>query len=274
MKGSARCLQLEKSLSPNKINIAPCLQGCGACPEKSAITFVGYQNKASLGGSLFDFVTPTFEKVDGTTLMLDDFKLDYEELDQTTQYLVEFTAGAASGQQYYYLSAAVVDDWGEDPSLVGWYLDENCTDPAVNVPLPYGHGFAISAEAATTKIVFSGAVKPIEAPVSIAGGSTFVFTGNCIPADMELKDMKLVYEGLDQTIQYLVEFTRGAASGQQYYYLDEKICDDWGESYDLVGWYTDENCVNPIEKVEMPAGYGFAVNAENACQLVIPSPVK
>ena len=206
--------------------------------------------------------------------MLDDFKLDYEGNDQSVQYLVEFTRGAASGQKYYYLDEKVCKSWGIGVENVGWYTDADCEFPAGVVPFAYGRGFAISAEKATTKIVFSGSVKPIEAPVSIEGGSLFTFTGNCIPDDMELKDMQLVYTGIDQSVQYLVEFTRGAASGQKYYYLDEKVCKSWGIGVENVGWYTDADCENPIEKVDMPAGYGFAVNAENACQLVIPSPVK
>ena len=206
--------------------------------------------------------------------MLDDFKLDYVGTDQSIQRLVMFSTGAASGQEYYYLDEKVCKSWGIGEENVGWYTDADCENPAGEVPLPYGSGFAISAANATTKIVFSGSVKAIEAPVDISGGSLFIFTGNCIPVDMELKDMQLVYAGLDQSIQRLVMFSRGAASGQEYYYLDEKVCKSWSIGVENVGWYTDPDCENPIEKVDMPAGYGFAANAQNACQLVIPSPVK
>ena len=96
------------------------------------------------GGSVFNFVAPTFNRVDGKGAKLADFKLVYEEDNVANQCVWTLTQGGATKQCYYYVSETAAEIW-EDPSLVGWYLDENAEKPAGDVDIPAGFGFAIVA---------------------------------------------------------------------------------------------------------------------------------
>ena len=247
---------------------------------------VGYQNKGLSGNDAFDFVVPTFKAVDGHAMTLKDIKLQYSELDPTIQYLWTLSSGGATKAKFYYLNEATAEDWGyepdEIPDVIGWYSDGSCTIPANDEPIPYGQGFAIVASAIAgddVKVVFSGAVQSKEANVDIKGDDTFIFTGNCIPADYKLGDLALIYTELDPTVQYLWTLSTGGATKAKYYYLNEATAEDWGyepdEIPDVIGWYSDGSCTIPANDEPMPAGQGVAiVSSMEDIQLWVPSPLK
>lgn len=236
---------------------------------------VGYQDKELEGNAHFNFVVPTFEKVDGTTLHLSDIKLSYVNPDQTSQNIWTLTLGGATKQAYYYVTEAVANDWGEDPKeVVGWYTDSDCLIPADDIEIPYGQGFAIVSGAATTKAVFAGSVHQGEGAIDIAGGAVFNFTGNCLPAGCTLNDLALVYEVADQTSQNIWTLTMGGATKQAYYYVNEAVAKDWGEDpADVVGWYTDSDCLIPADNFELPAGQGVAIVSARPIQLLVPAAI-
>lgn len=236
---------------------------------------VGYQDKEVTGNSYFNFVVPTFEKVDGTTLKLADLSLKYVNPDQSSQNIWTLDLGGATKQTYYYVNEAVAEDWGEDPAdVVGWYKDSNCTEPAGDVELPYGQGFALVSVADTTKVVFSGAVYPGEVAVDIKGGNIFNFTGNCLPVGCKLNDLALIYEVADQSSQNIWTLDIGGATQKAYYYVNEAVAEDWGEDpADVVGWYKDSNCTEPAGDVDLPAGQGVAIVSVRPIQLLVPAAI-
>ena len=236
---------------------------------------VGYQNKAAAGGSIFNFVAPTFDKVDGSAMKLTDLKLEYDGDDQSVQNIWTLDKGGATKQNYYYINEHIANDiWG-DPSAVGWWKDADATEPIGDVDIPYGSGFAV-VSFNPINVVFSGAVQKEEATVDVEGGSIFVFTGNCIPVDYSLNDLALIYEGDDQSIQNVWTLDKGGATLQNYYYVNEHIAVDvWGDET-AIGWWKDADATEPIEgdDIVMPAGRGFAIVSLNPIQLWVPSPLK
>ena len=242
---------------------------CYGSVESSNV--VGYQNKEVEGGNLFNFIAPTFQRVDGKTVKLADFKLVYEEDNVANQCVWTLDQGGATKQDYYYVSATAAEIW-EDPSLEGWYLDSNAEIPAGDVDIPYGTGFAMVAGDGV-KIVFNGAVQQKEAAIDIAGGNVFNFTGNCIPVDYKLNDLSLVYEEDNVANQCVWSLDLGGATKQDYYYVSPTAAEIW-EDPSLVGWYLDSNAEIPAEDVDLPAGAGFAIVCGDAIQLIVPSPLK
>ena len=231
------------------------------------------------GGGLFNFVVPTFDKVDGTVMQLTDLKLEYEGDDQAGQNVWTLDLGGATKDEYYYINEHIaIDLWG-DPTAVGWWKDGDASIPIEEpVYLAYGQGFAVVA-GNPVKVTFSGAVQKEEATVDISGGGIFNFTGNCIPVDYTLHDLALIYDGDDQAGQNVWTLDVGGATKQEYYYINEHIAIDiWGDPT-AVGWWKDGDASIPItdedlEDITMPAGKGFAIVAGDPIQLWVPSPLK
>ena len=245
---------------------------------------VGYQNKEVEGDSNFNFVVPTFNMVDSKqTMKLKDIKVQYKELDPTLQYIWTLDLGGATKKHYFYVTEEVAADWGYKPEeygeVVGWWGDSDCAeDPANEVEIPYGQGFAFVAKDSSTKLVFSGAVQPKEATVDIVGDSIFNFSGNCIPANYVLGDLALIFNGVDPTLQYIWTLDIGGMTKKHYFYVNEAVAADWGykpEEYgEVVGWWGDSDCAeDPANDIPMNAGQGVAVISKEASQLWIPSPL-
>ena len=196
-----------------------------------------------------------------------DIKLDYVGDEGGAQRVWTLTKGGATDHDYYYVNEECADLEEVD---VGWYSDKNFKTKADDVDLPYGQGVALVAAKATTKVVFAGQVEGENKFLDITGGSIFNFTGNCMPIDRVLGDFALIYKGDEGGAQRIWTLTKGGATEQDYYYVNEECADL--EEVD-VGWYDSKNFKNKANDVEIKAGDGFAVVAGKAIQLMVPSPL-
>lgn len=233
--------------------------GLSAFAAIESSNVVGYQGKALKGNNYFTFVVPTFNVVDtNATMKLKDIKLAYDGDGASDQNIWTLTLGGATKKAYYYVNEEAA---ATEEVAVGWYEDTGFSIPADEVEIPYGQGFALVAPSADTKVVFSGAVHKGDAPVGVAGGGVFTFTGNCLPKDCTLADIALVYDGDGASDQNIWTLTNGGATKKAYYYVNEDAADT--EEVE-VGWYEDTGFSIPANDVELAAGDGIAVVAGSA----------
>ena len=147
---------------------------------------VGYQTIDGVQG--FNFTAPTFDAV-ANAIDIQDIKLVFAEGDsaQGVDNLQILDAGGATVETYNWMPK----DWMYPvPQNDGW-MDGNTGGLAVKT-INKGQGFIVDLASATTKIMYSGQVTTTNTEIAdtVQG---FNWTGNNIPRNIDIQDIKLVF---------------------------------------------------------------------------------
>jgi len=210
---------------------------------------VGYQ-EVPVEASGFTLITPTFDKVDGSSITLKDIgaKNSYESVQ-----LLNTDAGTDA--EYFFVSK---EDSGLEAD--GWFLDDLET-PADDVAIPEGKSILFSS-LGTESITFAGQVATTGKPVTTEE-SGFTMIGNNTPVDVALKN--LVCTGINSydSIQFMDE---NLSTAQEYFFVAKE---DSGLEAD--GWFCDD-LETPADDIVIPAGSGVLFSATaGAVTVTVPA---
>lgn len=214
-------------------------------------TIVGYQNKKTQNVG-YNMVTPTFAKIGGGKIDLQEVKLEGAVGDQSEFISVLDANGLAIGT-YYWIGEA----FGMEPA---WY-DDSWT-PIADVSLEDGQGvFLYTPNAVTITIPFAGEVKMTAHEVALGQG--YSIAGNASVVDLDLQALKLEGAVGDQSEFISVLDENGLAIGT-YYWIGEAFGMD-------PAWYDDS--WTPIADVTIKAGDAMMISSPNnaTTKLVIPA---
>ena len=270
--------------------------------DVTSANVVGYQNlTAPVSG--YTWMTPTFEKVDGSVIKLKDITtstpmgvgdffitlLDDKGatmVDPETKKTLKFklvNPGKYSTTTYhcgwYYYDAATAD------MKNATFKEEMFAD---EFELPYGTGIGINRTTKSITLVFSGAVAGQDKEIT-APKSGYTWTGNVMPTDITLKDLNTkVPMGVGDFFITLLD-DKGATKvdPETKKTLKFKLVNPGKYSKETYhcGWYyydaATADMKNATFKAEMfandypiPAGTAFGINrTTKKVTLVIPSPL-
>ena len=213
---------------------------------------VGYQEIETQDG--FTYVTPTFEKVDGSEPTFGDLVPAGDDAGWGGTEIIQ-TFDTEDGLAGYY----VFYNEGMGYGPTGWYDEEqNCVN---DLPIG-GKGIGMIFESAACPLRFCGAVGQGEQDLSgIQSGLTYV--GNCTPIDHDIQDFKVTGDGAGWGGTEIIQtFDEGGGLVDYLVYWDE------GMGYGDTGWYNESN-----ERVELPvpAGRAFIFESDGSFGLQLPA---
>ncbi len=216
---------------------------------------VGYQTTTSVAG--FNFVTPTFDAVDGSgNVSLQDIKISGENVTDSVDNLQILDEGGATVSTYYYMTAATsglsADGWVD---FDAWALADGT--------VPYGASVLLSSANANVDITFAGQVASEDSAITTVAG--FNFTGNNSPVEINIQDIVISGENVTDSVDNIQILDEGGATTATYYYMTAATsgfaADGW---VDFDAW--------ALADITLQPGQGVLVSTANAgVSVVIPS---
>ena len=203
---------------------------------------VGYQNVPTVSG--FQFITPTFEKIDGSALTLGDVIPSGADAGWGAEHITIFDSELYIAAAYTYYC----EDMGMSDGA-GWYNDEDSS--FANAVSLGGFGRGVQIETQGSVVQFSGAVT--SGTVSIPElNSGFVHICNPTPVAQSIQNFAVVGVDAGWGAEHITIYDEQLyISGAFTYY-----CEDMGMS-DGAGWYSDEDTSFATKAFEPSEGFIF-----------------
>ncbi len=183
---------------------------------------------------------------------------------------------------YTYANATVAEEFGLQ---AGWYdYDEVSTwdgesalTPCNTVSLPFGEMSILQAGSDAAAVIYSGVVSSSDIELAISSG-VWNLRANCMPVDYILGDLTAndAFEFGSDTLQTL---NGNGSTKAMYTYASAAVAQEFGlqagwYDYDAVSVWDGESELSSCNGVEIPAGYGFILQAgRDDATVTIPSPI-
>ncbi len=216
---------------------------------------VGYQTKASVAG--FNFVTPTFDAVDGTgAVALQDIAISGENLTDSVDNLQILDEGGATTATYFYMSTGLTgfatDGWVDVDS---WALADST--------VPFGAGVLLDTANADVTVTFAGQVSTTDSEITSVAG--FNFTGNNSPVSINIQDITVGGENVTDSVDNIQILDEGGATIATYFYMTTGLT-----GFAADGWVDVDSWA--LADVTLQPGQGVLVDTASASvKIVIPA---